>query len=271
MPDYYQILGVQRNASADDIKRAYRKLASQHHPDKGGDVKQFQAIEEAYRILNDPQTRQDYDNPRPQFQGGMPPGFEDIFSQTFGFGHPFADFFGRRQPQQRNRHLNLETQITLEDAFNGKDLIANLKMPNGRDQVIEIKIPQGIRDGTTIRLAGIGDNSIPNQPPGDIHLKVNILPSDRFTRIEDDLQQDITITCIEAMLGKSITLDTIDGKTLEINIAPGIQPGQTLSIPGYGMPNMHDNRLKGRLLLNVNVTVPKFITDEQKQILEKLF
>jgi molecular chaperone DnaJ len=73
------------------------------------------------------------------------------------------------------------------------------------------------------------------------------------------------------MLGKSITLDTIDGKTLEINIAPGIQPGQTLSIPGYGMPNMHDNRLKGRLLLNVNVTVPKFITDEQKQILEKLF
>jgi DnaJ-class molecular chaperone len=271
MSDYYQILGVQKDASADDIKRAYRKLASQHHPDKGGDVQKFQEIEEAYRILSDPDKRQEYDNPKPQFQGGMPPGFEDIFSQTFGFGHPFADFFGRRQPAQRNRHLNLETHITLADAYYGKDLIANIKMPNGRDQVLEIKIPQGIRDGTTIRLAGMGDNSIPNQPPGDLHLKVNIVAHEKFSRMDDDLHMDITITCIEAMLGKPMTIDTLDGKTLEINISPGTQHGQILAIQGYGMPNMHDVRFKGRLLIKVNISIPKFLTDEQKQALTNLF
>jgi len=271
MSDHYTTLGVQRSASADDIKKAYRKLASQHHPDKGGDVSKFQQIEEAYRVLSDTQSRAQYDNPQPQFHNGMPPGFEDIFGQAFGFNHPFADFFGRRQQAQRNRHLNLETQITLEDAYNGKELLANIKLPSGKEQVLEIKIPQGIRDQTTIRLAGMGDNSVQNQPPGDIHLKVNIVKHGRFTRTDDDLEMDISLNCVEAMLGKSITIDTIDGKTLEIKIAPGTQPGQTLAIQGYGMPNMHDVRFKGRLLLNVNVTIPKFLTDEQKQALENLF
>lgn len=272
--DYYSILGVAKTATPDEIKKAYRKLASQHHPDKGGDTKKFQEIEEAYRTLSDPEKRQQYDNPQPQFGGGfggMPPGFEDIFAQAFGGRHPFGDMFGRRQQPQRNRTMNLNATISLNDAFTGKEIIANVKLPSGRDQVIEIKIPPGVTDGTILRLANMGDDTHPNMPRGDIHLTVIITEHPMFTRQGDDLIKNIEITCVEAMLGKVIEVETLDGKTLEVKINPGTQPGQMMSAQGYGMPNMRDPRFKGRLLMNINVTVPKFLTDEQKQALEKVF
>lgn len=271
MADYYETLGVARSATADEIKKAYRKLASQHHPDKGGDTATFQKIEEAYRILSDPQKRAEYDNPQPHFQqhGGMPPGFEDMINQMFG-GGGFNDFFGRRPQPVRNRNLNLQTQITLEDAFHGKDLVANVRLPSGRDQTLEVKIPPGIRHGVTLRLAGMGDDSIGNIPRGDIHLTVNILPHRIFKREEDDLVMDLSINCFEAVLGKKVEFNTIDGKTLETSIPPGIQPGQTLNVQGYGMPNMSNPLMKGRLLININITIPTTLTADQKDALRKI-
>ena len=273
--DYYSILGVAKTATPDEIKKAYRKLASQHHPDKGGDTKKFQEIEEAYRTLSDPDKRQQYDNPAPQgFNqfGGMPPGFEDIFAQAFGGGrNPFGDMFGRRQQPQRNRTMNLNATISLNDAFTGKEILANIKLPSGRDQVIEIKIPPGVTDGTILRLANMGDDTHSNIPRGDIHLTVVITEHPMFTRQGDDLIRDVEITCVEAMLGKVIEVETLDGKTLEVKINPGTQPGQMMSAQGYGMPSMRDPRFKGRMLMNIKVTVPKFLTDEQKQALEKVF
>jgi curved DNA-binding protein len=274
MADYYSTLGISKDAGPDDIKRAYRKLASQHHPDKGGDTKKFHEIEEAYRTLSDPEKRTQYDNPQPQFNGfgGMPPGFEDIFSAFGGGQHPFGDLFGRRQQQsQRNRTMNLNATISLEDAFNGKEILATIKLPSGREQIIEIKIPPGVGDNTVLRLANMGDDSQPNIPRGDIHLTVIITQHPVFARQGDDLIRNIEITCVEAMLGKVIQVDTLDGKTLEVKINPGTQPGQLMSAQGYGMPSIRDPRFKGRLLMNINVTVPKFLTDEQKQALEKVF
>jgi curved DNA-binding protein len=275
--DHYSTLGVDRNSSPEDIKRAYRKLASQHHPDKGGDTKKFQEIEEAYRTLSDPDKRAQYDNPQPQYHGGfggggMPPGFEDIFSQMFGGGG--NPFFGNgfRQPQSpRNRTLNIQTSISLEEAFHGKDLLANLQLPSGREQVLEIKIPPGIQDNTTLRLARMGDDSFPNVARGDIHLTVNILQHNRFLRQGDDLLFNLKISAIDAILGKTITVDTIDQKTLEVKINPGTQPGQILSASGYGMPNMNDPRFKGRMLMNIEIVIPTNLTEEQKQTLEKVF
>jgi len=275
--DHYSTLGVDRNSSPEDIKRAYRKLASQHHPDKGGDTKKFQEIEEAYRTLSDPDKRAQYDNPQPQYHGGfggggMPPGFEDIFSQMFGGGG--NPFFGNgfRQPQSpRNRTLNIQTSISLEEAFHGKDLLANLRLPSGREQVLEIKIPPGIQDNTTLRLARMGDDSFPNVARGDIHLTVNILQHNRFLRQGDDLLFNLKISAIDAILGKTITVDTIDQKTLEVKINPGTQPGQILSASGYGMPNMNDPRFKGRMLMNIEIVIPTNLTEEQKQTLEKVF
>jgi curved DNA-binding protein len=151
--DYYNILGVDRSASQDDIKKAYRKLAAKHHPDRGGDTAKFQEISAAYDTLSDPNKRSQYDNPQPQggFQqyGGMPPGFEEMFR---GFGNsPFGDIFGqRRQQPVRNRTLNLQTQITLEEAFKGKDLLANVQLPSGRDQLLEVKIPAGVIEAVLV-------------------------------------------------------------------------------------------------------------------------
>jgi len=276
MTDFYQTLGVDRNASQDDIKRAYRKLAAQHHPDRGGDTAAFQNIQSAYDTLSNPEKKSQYDNPQPQFgghpfggfnagfAGGFPPGFDDLFAQ-FG-GNPF---FGGGFRQPRNQNLNIQTTITLEEAFHGKNMIANLQLPSGRDQILEVKIPAGIQDGATLRLAGIGDDRIPNVPKGDIHLTISILPHDRFTRQDDDLVTTVEINSIEAMLGKTVEIKTIDNKNLEIKIPPGTQYKQMLSAPGYGMPKVNDNRFKGRLLVSIVINTP-LLSEHQKNILKQI-
>jgi DnaJ-class molecular chaperone len=201
----------------------------------------------------------------------MPPGFEDIFSQMFsGGGNPFFGQGFRQQPQ-RNRILNIQTTISLEEAFYGKDLMANIGLPSGREQVVEIKIPAGVRDGSVLRLAGMGDDTIAHAPRGDIHLTINVSQHQRFIRQDDDLICGMEISCIDAMIGKTFQIDTIDGKTLELSIRPGTQHGQMLSAAGYGMPKLNDNRFKGRMLININVKIPTNLTDAQKQILQQYF
>jgi len=271
--DHYSTLGIAKNASPDEIKRAYRKLASQHHPDKGGDKSKFQDIQVAYDTLSNPDKRAQYDSPQPQFQqGGFPPGFDDIFGHMFGGGNnPFGDIFGqRRQQPQRNKTLNIQTSITLEDAFYGKNIMATLTLPSGREQIVDIKIPAGIQDGTTLRCNGLGDDSIPNIPRGDIHLSVHIQPHQVFQRRGDDLMCTLDINCIDAMIGKTMEVNTIDGRNLEVTIQPGTQPGQILAAHGYGMTNINNSN-KGRLLLNINVTIPTNLTEQQKDSIKQLF
>jgi len=274
MSDHYTTLGVGRDASPEQIKSAYRKMAAKHHPDRGGDTAAFQNIQAAYETLSDPNKRAQYDQPQPQFHqqpGGFhfhSGGFEDIFAQFTG-GHPFEHFFGHRAGPVRNRTLNIQTTITLEETFHGKDLVASLQLPTGRDQTINVKIPAGIQEGTTLRLSGLGDDSIPNVPRGDLHLTVSIEPHNKFQRHGDDLHQDLEIDCVDAMLGQTIEIKTIDGKTLEINVAPGIQPGQTLCVSGQGMPKMGDNRFRGHMMLNVRIVIPKNLSDKQKSLLKQ--
>jgi DnaJ-class molecular chaperone len=276
MTDYYSTLGVNKTANPEEIKRAYRKLASQHHPDKGGDKQKFQELQAAYETLSDPSKRSQYDNPQPQMngfhfhQGGMPPEFEDIFAQAFGRNNPFGGAFNQRRAT-RNHNLNIQATITLEEAFHGKDLLAKIVLPNGREQTVEIKIPAGIQDGNTLRLAGMGDDSHANVPRGDLHLSISIVPHNIFQRHGDDLVQKIRISCIDAMLGKIISVSTIDEKTLDVTINPGTQHGTVLGAQGFGMPNISDNRFRGRLLMEIEVFVPTDLTDQQKQILKNTF
>jgi DnaJ-class molecular chaperone len=274
MTDHYQTLGVPRNAGPDEIKQAYRRLAAQHHPDRGGDTAKFQEIQAAYAVLSDPEQRAQHDNPQFggggfHFGGGVPPGFEDFFAQAFGQGG--NPFFGQgfRQPQ-RNRNLNLQTTITLEEAYLGKNLMANVGLPSGLEQVLEVKIPPGVRDGTVLRLAGMGDDTYNNVPRGDIHLTINIQPHHIYQRQGDDLLRTLTVSCFDAILGKTVKFDTLDGKTLEVNVAPGTQPGQTLAVQGYGMPYMADPRMKGRLLLEINITIPTDLNQQQKDLVKQL-
>ena len=276
MTDYYSILGVGKNADQNEIKQAYRKMAAKHHPDRGGNTAEFQKIQSAYDTLGDPQKRSEYDNPQPQmggfhFGGGsMPPGFDDIFAQFAGFGGPQFGFGFRQQPP-RNKTLNIQTTITLEEAFEGKNLIANLTLPSGKNQTIEVKIPAGVQDGMVLRLNGMGDDSISNQPRGDIHLTINIHNHSIFRREGDDLVMPLKINAIDAMLGKTVKIKSIDGKQLEVNINPGTQHGQVLALQGYGMPNMNDNRYLGRLLLPVEIEIPTNLSEAQKDLLKKAF
>jgi curved DNA-binding protein len=269
MTDYYSILGVDRTASAEDIKKAYRRMANQHHPDKGGDTQKFQQIEEAYRILSDNTQRSQYDNPNPFYGGaggaqGYHNPFEDIFRHFGGFG----DIFGNRQHQPRNRIINLQTAITLEEAFFGKDMVANIMLPSGRDQMLNIKIPAGIQDGTTLRLSGLGDDTYPNMPRGDIHLTIQIHPHNIFQRQGDDLLQTFSITVWEALLGETVRVKTIDDRMFEVKIPEGSQQDQILNVPDCGMPNINSGQ-RGRLLLKLKIVIPSNLTDKQKSLIKQ--
>jgi DnaJ-class molecular chaperone len=177
--------------------------------------------------------------------------------------------FGGRRPQ-RNRTLNMQTDISLEEAFSGKDLMATIVLPSGKEQLIDIKIPAGIQDGVTLRLASMGDDTIPNVPRGDIHLTVHVQPHSTFVRQGDDLIRNIDVSCIDAMLGKRITVTTIDGKTLEIELKPGTQHGQMLAANGYGMPNVNNHQFKGRMLVQINITIP-VLSEYQQDIIKQIF
>ena len=271
MTNYYQTLGIDNTANNEDIKRAYRKMAMRHHPDRGGDQTEFQKIQEAYSVLSDPAKRQQYDNPQPQPQfhhfhggGGVPPGFEELFRQfgvNFGFGSPF-------QQQPRNRTLNLQTTISLEDSLNGKEIVANITLPNSKENIVNVKIPPGIQDNNTLRLRELGDDSVPGMPRGDVHLTVQIAPHRVFQRSGDDLIKEVEINAFDAMLGCILPVQTLDQRLLEVTVNPGTQHGTTLSIQGHGMPNINDPRFRGRLLLNLKIVIPT-LNAEQSELIKK--
>ena len=268
--DHYKTLGVGRDASEDDIKKAYRKLAMKHHPDRGGDTAKFKEIEDAYRTLSDPQKRSEYDNPNPFGNGGFSGfGAGHPFNDIFGGHSPFGDIFGFQRRPATNRSLQLQTQITLEEAFYGKDLIANIKLPSGKDQAVNIKIPAGIHSGTTLRLSGMGDDSIPGMPRGDIMLNIHIVDHPIYKRQGDDLIMEHEISCVDAMTGSNIIVDSIDGKHLETTIPSGTQHDSMLSLNGYGMSNFNDPSRRGRLLVKLKLRVPT-LTEIQKINLRNL-
>jgi curved DNA-binding protein len=272
----YQILGVDTGASQDDIKKAYRRLASQHHPDKGGDTKKFQEIQAAYETLSDPRKKSEYDNPSPFGQGpfggwqqadmgGVPPGFEDIFNHIFSRNQ---GPFGRQQP--RNRNINLETEISLEDAFTGKTIIASYTLPSGKNKTFEVKIPAGIHDGMNLKIPGGGDQTIAHLPPGDALLQVRIRPHKEFQLNGIDLIKQIEISVWDAMLGNDVDIKNIDGETITIRIKEGTQPGGVLRVHAKGMPDLRNNSIRGNLLLSVKIKIPTDLTEIQKSTIRSL-
>jgi len=270
--DYYDILGVNRSANADEIKQAYRRLAKQHHPDKGGDTKKFQEIQSAYDVLGDESKRSEYDRPKNSFHqnpGGFPfhagpSGFEAFFGQN----SPFGDIFGFHRPPS-NQTVQMQTSISLEDAFYGKELLASVTLPSGREQTVNISVPKGIHEGTTLKLTGMGDDSHPGLPRGDMLLSIHIQDHAIFKRQGDDLICECPVNCVDAMIGGTVTVTSIDGKRIDVNVPPETQHDTVLVVSGYGMPNFNHPVHRGRLLLKIKVKIPK-LTNDQKNLLRNL-
>jgi len=267
--DYYSILGVSKSASQDDIKKAYRKLASKHHPDRGGDTSKFQQIEEAYRTLSDDQKRAQYDNPMPQysFHTGNMNDMNDLFGAMFG-ANPFGAGF--RQQSRKNRNINIRVEMTLEEILVGKEVTGSIRLPSGKEQALQLSIPAGVQNGDSIRFRGLGDDSIPNMPRGDVIAQIIELPHPRFKRDGRNLYAEVEISAFDAMLGKTIRFKTLEDKELEIKVPAGIQPSQMIKCDSYGLPVGPHNHQRGNLFIQVQITIPKILFTEDKIQIEQL-
>ena len=258
MTDYYAALGVPKTATADDIKRAFRRLASQHHPDKGGDTQKFQAIQQAYATLGDDQKRAEYDNPRPQFSGfhGHPGGvnINDIFGQMFG------QQFGQQHQHPRRSHVRMTLWISLLDVATGGKRTVSLGTQSGVSAV-EIEIPLGINDGDNVQYEGIGPGG------ADLVVQFKVSPDRKWQRDGLNLTQEVRIDIWDLILGGELTIDTLTGKTLSTQVPARTQPGTVLRLKAQGLQDRTGRT--GDIMVRVQAQIPENIPPEIIEAIQK--
>jgi curved DNA-binding protein len=292
--DYYQLLGVEKSASEDQIKKAYRKLAMKYHPDHTSGDKQaeekFKKISEAYAVLSDSEKRSQYDQygsagfQQRYSQEDIFRGFDfgDIFKE-FGFGGGFAKgrgggmrfsfggdspFGAGRQPRTKGADLVYELPISLKEAALGSNKPVAFQH-KGRSEQVNVQIPKGIANGKRLRLTGKGEPSPYGGQPGDLYIKINVLDDPVF-KVEDKslvIHHEIKLT--QALLGTSISVPTLDDRTLSLKVPPGTRHKTRLRLPGHGLPQMNTSTV-GDLFVCIHVAMPKDLTPEQEQIVAQL-
>ena len=294
--DYYNVLGVGRDASQDAIKAAYRKLARKWHPDvNAGDAaaeKRFKEINEAHEVLGDPDTRRKYDRlgadwrriEQAQAAGGHPPGGDPFGFGGFGggfrgaggdsgFSDFFEQFFGAARGAQAGRgrrggrDMEHTLELSLEHAFHG----ATRRLAIGRGgqrRTVDVRIPAGVTDGACVRVAGEGEPGADGAPPGNLLLRIRIAPHARFTLRGRNLHLAVAVPLTTAVLGGEVDVQTIDSATVRLKVAAGTQPGQTLRLRGRGLPNAGGK--PGDLLATVQVALPRRLSPEARKHYEAL-
>ena len=289
--DYYKILGVERKASADDIRSAYRKLAMKYHPDKNpGDKKaedKFKDINEAYQVLSDEQKRARYDQLGSAYSdfrtsGGRPGDFrwDDWFQQQGGGqrgsaddvfgggGATFSDFFrtifgeavrssARGQQMQQETGYQQDLSITFQEAYEG-----TMRQLQTNSRKLQVRIPAGVKTGSKVRVAGAG-------PEGtDLYLVIQIEDENRFERDGSNLTTTSTVSVFTLILGGEAEVDTPNGK-IKLNIPAGTQPEQVFRLAGRGMPNLKSPTTKGDLFVKLKVQIPKYLSSKQIELIEE--
>jgi len=251
--DHYSTLGIPRTASPEEIKKAYRKLAMEHHPDRGGDNAKFQEISVAYNTLSDPDKKAAYDNPQQQF--GQPGGF-DFNVNGFDINDFFGQVFGQRQGSpfgQRSQQVyRTRVTVSLVDAYNCVDQVLKLNTPQGT-KVINIKLPRGLQTGNQIRYDNVIDNGL-------LIVEFVILPDLRYDRKGDDLYANLPVSVLDLIVGTKLQFTTISKKTLEVTIKPQTQPWMQLKIAGEGMPSANGNY--GDQILLIKPFIPDSIDND---------
>ena len=281
---YYELLGVTEQATADEIKRAYRKLASQHHPDKGGDKVKFQEIQSAYDTLSDPGKRQQYDMQRSgqmpggfrftvngQDMSGMGGGVEEML-RNFGFnfgGFPGGDPFGHVRQPRRNKDLRIDIPITLASTLEEQSKTISVQTTNGHRETVEVKIPRGVSNGTQIKYAGIGDNFFNTLPRGDLYVHFTILPHPPFFVDGLDIIVEKTVDCLTAITGGEIEVSGIDDKKFLLSVPPGAQPGSAFRLTGQGVWQLHGLQ-RGNLIVKLAITIPQNLSDKQIELINQI-
>ena len=286
--DYYQVLGLKKGASPEEIKRAYRKLALQFHPDKKQGNKEaeekFKEINEAYAVLSDPQKKEQFDqfgatgfhqrySQEDIFRGfdvgdlfkDMGLGTDDIFSRIFSSqGEQRSRMKARKQ---RGEDFTMDLPVTFSEAYFGAEKrVAFLR--GGVREELSVKVPGGVANGAKLRIASKGDSGAGGGPAGDLYLVVKTGLDPIFSRENDDIVVERSIRITEAALGTSLDAPTMEGNK-RIKIPAGIQPGTKIRLKGFGFPHM-GKTTKGDLYVKVNVKVPTQLNEAQKKILEEL-
>ena len=271
--DYYAILGVDKKADAATIKKTYRALARELHPDKTkGDKKledRFKEVSEAYEILSDDKKRAEYDQAREMFKSGAFRGgggqqFSGDFSDLFGNGGDiFSSLFGGRRGPRKGQDIQTEVSISFRDALFGKEVDLRLSGQGNAPHTITVRIPAGVSDGAKVRVKGRG---APGEAgPGDLYVLVNVIPHPVFTRKGENLHITVPVSFAEAALGADISLPTIDGDEVKVRINPGTQNGKTLRIKGRGVKKGVN---AGDLMATIEVQVPQRVDGKAKKALE---
>lgn len=285
--DYYEILGLAKGASADEIKKAFRKLAVKYHPDKNpGDKKaedRFKEINEAYAVLSDPQKKSQYDqfgsagfhqrysqedifrnfNANDIFREFNLGGGEDIFSRIFGGGGGFRQ--GGRGMSRRGQDFEMELDISFMEAFSGGNKRVAFSR-EGRSEELSVKIPAGIDSGARMRLAGKGGSGVGGGPNGDLYLNITVREDARYTREGADILMPQAIPFSSACLGGSLDVETLDG-VKRIKVPAGISSGTKVRLKGLGFPK---GGSRGDFYVVIQIKVPKSLSTGQRELVERL-
>ena len=277
--DFYKILGVSKSATPDEIKKKYRSLARELHPDKTkGDAKreeEFKAVSEAYDILSDSKKKAEYDEARSLFERGgfrAPTGGQNFqggdFGDIFGGGNPqdiFANLFGggRRGPR-KGQDLQTEATITFKEAAFGTTLELRLSADGGPSQTISARVPAGVNDGAKIRVKGKGSKG--EAGPGDLFILLHVKPHAVFSRKGENIAITVPVTFTEATLGGDIKVPTLTGDEVTLRIAPGTSNGRVLRVKGRGITK---GTTVGDLLVTIEVQVPQRVEGAALDALKK--
>ena len=291
--NFYDVLGVKRDASKSDIQRAFRKLAAKYHPDRGGDETKFKEVSEAYNTLSDKKKRQEYD--QMLMFGGIPgvgtggrrggytyttnvdgANFADFFSGFGGGagagGFDFADIFGGRANRPvAGGDLTMSINISFDEAFKGTSRKATYKVPStGEEQSLTIKVPAGAYDGMKLRYKKRGEFGVNGGPRGNLEVTINVANHPIFSRDGADVRMKLPVSMYEAALGTTVDVPTPDGTTVRLKVPAGTQTGKTFRFKELGAPRVKNSSARGALYVSVDVKIPTKLSKKERETLQTL-